>query len=73
MTTESLDYCIGTFQVANRDTITTVLNSKITDATDGEYGKATYTAANLINNGAARVFNQSKYFARNGSGVKSAT
>ena len=73
ISTKSLDYCIGTFQVASRDTISTVLNSQISAATDGEYGKAAFTAGSLINNGSARVFNQSKYFARNGSGVKSAT
>ena len=28
LTTKSLDYCIGTFQVANRDTISTVLNGR---------------------------------------------
>ena len=38
ITTKSLDYCIGTFQVASRDTISTVLNSSIAAATAGEYG-----------------------------------
>ena len=73
ITTKSLDYCIGTFQVAARDTISTVLNSSIAGATAGEYGNASYTAGALINSGAQRVFNQSKYFARNGSGVKTGT
>jgi len=73
ITTKSLDYCIGTFQVASRDTISTVLNSSISAATSGEYGNASYTAGALINSGAQRVFNQSKYFARNGSGVKTGT
>ena len=73
ITTKSLDYCIGTFQVAARDTISTVLNSSIAGATAGEYGNAAYTAGALINSGAQRVFNQSKYFARNGSGVKNGT
>jgi hypothetical protein len=71
--TKSLDYCIGTFQVKNRDTVSTVLNSSISGATAGEYGNAAYTAGALINSGAQRVFNQSKYFARNGSGVKKGT
>jgi len=73
ITTKSLDYCIGTFQVASRDTISTVLNSSISPATSGEFGNASYTAGALINSGAQRVFNQSKYFARNGSGVKTGT
>ena len=38
-----------------------------------EYGSSSNTAFNLIHNGAQRVFNQSKYFARNETGVKSAT
>jgi hypothetical protein len=73
ITTKSLDYCIGTFQVANRDTISTVLNSNLSPATSGEYGNASFTAGALINSGGQRVFNQSKYFARNGSGVKTGT
>ena len=73
ISTKSLDYCIGTFQVQNRDTISTVLNSVIAGGGSGEYGSATSTAGALINAGAQRVFNQSKYFARNGSGVKSGT
>lgn len=73
ITTKSLDYCIGTFQVAARDTISTVLNSGVSAASAGEFGNASYTAGALINAGAQRVFNQSKYFARNGSGVKSGT
>ena len=70
ITTKSLDYCIGTFQVASRDTISTVINSSVSPATSGEYGNASYTAGALINSGAQRVFNQSKYFACNGSGFK---
>jgi hypothetical protein len=73
ITTKSLDYCIGTFQVASRDTISTVLNSGIAGGGSGEYGSASYTAGALINAGAQRVFNNSKYFARNGTGVKSGT
>jgi hypothetical protein len=73
ISTKSLDYCIGTFQTQNRDTISTVLNSVIAGGGSGEYGSATSTAGALINAGAQRVFNQSKYFARNGSGVKSGT
>ena len=49
LTTKSLDYCIGTFQVANRDTISTVLNSSISGASSGEYENASYTAGNFIN------------------------
>jgi hypothetical protein len=73
ITTKSLDYCIGTFQTQNRDTISTVLNSSVAAATAGEFGSAANTAGALINAGAQRVFNQSKYFARNGSGVKNGT
>ncbi len=73
ISTKSLDNCIGTFQVANRDTVSTVLNSSICAASAGEFGNASFTASNLINNGAQRVFNNSKYFARNGSGVRNGT
>ncbi len=55
ITTKSLDYCIGTFQVANRDTISTVLNSGIAAATAGEYGNASFTSGALINAGSQRV------------------
>jgi hypothetical protein len=48
ISTKSLDYCIGTFQVQNRDTISTVLNI----AGNGEYGNASFTAGPLINAGA---------------------
>ncbi len=37
------------------------------------FGNASYTASALINSGAQRVLNNSKHFARNGSGVKSGT
>ncbi len=47
--------------------------SSIAPATGGEFGKASYTAGALINIGAQRVLNQSKYFASFGSGVKSGT
>jgi hypothetical protein len=73
ISTKSLDYCIGTFQVQNRDTISTVLNSGIAGGGSGEYGNASFPAGALINAGAQRVFNNSKCFARNGSGVKSGT
>ncbi len=63
----------SSFQVQNRDTISTVLNSGIAGAGSGEYGSASFTAGALINSGAQRCFNQAKYFARNGSGVKSGT
>jgi hypothetical protein len=71
--TKSLDYCIGTFQVQNRDTISTVLNSGVAGGGSGKYRNASFIARALINAGAQRVFNQSKYFARNGSGVRSGT
>ena len=38
--------------MASRDTISTVLNSSISGASSGEYGNASYTAGNLINDGA---------------------
>ncbi len=63
ISTKSLDYCVGTFQVANRDTVSTVLNSSICAASAGEFGDASFTASILINYRATRVFNQSKYFA----------
>ena len=59
--------------MASRDTISTVLNISMSGASSGEYGNATYTAGALINAGAQRVFNQSKYFAHNGSSAKSGT
>jgi hypothetical protein len=73
ISTRSLDSCIGTFQVANRDTVSAVLNSSICAASAGEFGNASSTASNLIDNVSTRVFNQSEYLARNGSGVRNGT
>jgi hypothetical protein len=63
--------CIGTFQVNARDTITVPVNSFISDKSQAEYGQQKATVANLIANGHAITFNNSKYFLRNASGLKS--
>ena len=70
LTTESLDMCIGTFQVNNRDVIGAPINSFISDKSQLEYGQSKATLSNLVSNGHAVTFNNSRYFLRNGSGIK---
>jgi hypothetical protein len=70
LTTESLDMCIGTFQVPTRDTIGAPINSFISDRSQAEFGQSRATLANLIANGHAVTFNNSRFYLRNGSGLK---
>lgn len=73
ITSKSLNYVIGTFQVPSRDTIDAPLNSIISTKSQLEFGNSMATVANQIASGMPLTFNQSKYFVRNGSGVKQST
>jgi hypothetical protein len=73
ITTKSLNYCIATFQLPNRDTIDAPLNSIISTKAQLEYGSSSATVANQIASGQPLTFNSSKYFVRNGSGIISTT
>jgi hypothetical protein len=76
LTTSSLDMLIGTFLVQNRDTqmqpvIGNANAKKISAQAKGEYGNGALTFNNLVNFGAPQtLFNQSKYFVRNGTTIK---
>ena len=73
ITTKSLDYVIGTFQIPSRDTITVPLNSVLSTRTQLEYGNSYATVGNQIISGQPLTFNSSKYFVRNGSGITQST
>ena len=73
ITTKSLNYCIGTFQLPNRDTIDAPLNSIISSKNQLEYGHSAATFTNQVCAGQPLTFNSSKYFVRNGSGIKQST
>ena len=73
ITTKSLNYCIGTFQLPSRDTIDAPLNSIISTKAQLEYGSSSATVANQIASGQPLTFNSSKYFVRNGSGITQST
>ena len=76
LTTSSSDMLIGTFLVQNRDTqsqpIVGNANKKyIATQAAGEYGNSSYTFNNVLARYAPQtVFNQSKYFIRNGTTLK---
>jgi hypothetical protein len=76
LSTSSLEMLIGTFMVQNRDTqmqpvIGNANAKKISPQTKGEYGNGALTFNNLVNFGAPQtLFNQSKYFVRNGTTIK---
>jgi hypothetical protein len=69
ISTECLDYCIGTFRLPNYDTPNLPLNSCFSASTALQHGDAKSTALSQINNGARRVYNQSRYFAHNGDSI----
>jgi hypothetical protein len=69
ISTNSLDYVIGTFRIANYDTPSQVLNTIISSTESLEEGQTVATAESQYNAGLRRVYNQSKYFAHNGDSI----
>jgi hypothetical protein len=69
ISTNSLDYVIGTFRMANYDTASQVLNTIISSSESLEEGQTIATAESQYNAGLRRVYNQSKYFAHNGDSI----
>ena len=76
LTTSSLDMLIGTFLVQNRDTqsqpvIGNSTAKAISQQDDAEYGDGLYSFNNMLTRYSPQsLFNQSKYFVRNGTSIK---
>ena len=69
ISTNSLDYVIGTFRLPNYDTIGQPLNTLLSSKNSLEEGLTIATAESQISAGLRRVYNQSKYFAHNGDSI----
>ena len=69
ISTQSLDYVIGTFRLPNYDTPGQPLNTILSTQDSLEEGLTRATAEEQTNAGLRRVYNQSKYFAHNGDSI----
>ena len=67
ISSQSLNYLIGTFQAPNRTTITQPINTLISPPQAGENGVYAATFDNQVDSGMPRTFNNALYFVRNGS------
>jgi hypothetical protein len=74
ISTRSLDWVLGTFRLPNYTTLATPLNSfgPAPPAT-GSFGLTKHTFESQVKTGCRRLFNNSRYFARNGSSVTNCT
>jgi len=70
ISTNSLDYVIGTFRIPRYDQPGPVLNTKLSHVDGLEYGTGYATAESQISAGLRRVYNQSRYFAHNGDSIE---
>jgi len=74
ISTRSLDWVLGTFRLPDYTTIAEPLNSlNPAPAALGAAGQVAYTFEGQILNNCRRLFNNSRYFARNGTSVKDCT
>ena len=71
VSSQSLNYLIGTFQAPNRTTITQPINTLISPPQAGENGVYSATFDNQVDSGMPRTFNNALYFVRNGSKLAS--
>ena len=69
ISTQSLDYVIGTFRLPNYDTPGQPLNTLISTQDSLEEGLTRATAESQVSSGLRRVYNQSRYFAHNGDSI----
>ena len=69
ISTQSLDYVLGTFRLPNYETIGQPLNTILSTQDSLEEGLTRATAEEQINAGIRRVYNQSRYFAHNGDSI----
>lgn len=74
ISTRSLDWVLGTFRLPNYTTIQGPLNTLgSSPAQFGTESQTKYTWENQVRAGLTRLFNNSRYYARNGSSVKECT
>ena len=71
VSSQSLNYLIGTFQAPNRTTITQPINTLISPPQSGENGVYNATFDNQVDSGMPRTFDNALYFVRNGSKIVS--
>jgi hypothetical protein len=73
ISSKSVDYCIGTFRACNFDDNVDATNqvviSKLSDGYMGQFGNDAYTFENQVKSGKPILFNNSKYFVRNGESI----
>lgn len=73
ISSKSVDYCIGTFRACNFDdnidATNQVLLSKLSNGYMGQFGNDAYTFENQVKSGKPILFNNSKYFVRNGESI----
>ena len=70
VSTKALEYVIGTFRLANYDTVKPVMNSIVAPQKALNTGSSAATADSLVAAGAPLVYNQSAYFAANGDSIE---
>jgi hypothetical protein len=74
ISTRSLDWVLGTFRLPNYNTLAAPLNSRgPAPATSGPLGLTKHTWEDQVRSGCRRLFNNSKYYARNGTSVTDCT
>ena len=69
ISTQSLDYVLGTFRLPGYESINQPLNTIFSSQDSLEEGQTRATAEEQINAGLRRVYNQSRYFAHNGDSI----
>jgi hypothetical protein len=69
ISTKSLDWVIGTYRLANYTNIEQPLNTLISKASSGVRGQNRATFEDQCRVGLRRLFNNSRYFCRNGSSI----
>ena len=69
ISTQSLDYVLGTFRLPGYETEGLPLNTVFSQQIALEEGDTEATAEQQVSSGLRRVYNQSRYFAHNGDGI----
>jgi hypothetical protein len=69
ISTQSLDYVLGTFRLPNYETEGLPLNTRFATQDSLEEGLTASTAEQQVDSGLRRVYNQSRYFAHNGDSI----
>lgn len=74
ISTRSLDWVLGTFRLPNYTTLAEPLNSlPPADAAFGPVGRTHFTWESQVRAGCRRLFNNSRYYARNGTSITDCT